>query len=96
LNKCDEIADRSFLPSDCICISAKENIGIDYLKERIVASFSDRFVTLKLYIPYESFGDYAELKGFVNENTRQYTDNGMEINCVIDSVYSNKFKKFII
>jgi GTP-binding protein HflX len=96
LNKCDEIKDSSCLPSDCICISAKEKIGIDYLKERIVKSFADRLINLKLAILYKGFGEFAELQPFVSEKSRKYTDSGMEIDCVVDSVYANKFKKFII
>lgn len=95
LNKCDLIDDTENLPSDCICISAKKNIGLDELKRRIALSFSDTFTHVKFLVPYDKMSEYASLGYAVNERARTFTDEGLEIDCAVENKYLSKIQKFI-
>jgi GTP-binding protein HflX len=46
---------------DAVQISALTGEGIDALRERIADRFSDRFETVRLFLPYEEGGKLAEL-----------------------------------
>ena len=46
---------------DSLQISAATGVGIDELRERIAERFSDRFVDVRLFLPYEDGGRLAEL-----------------------------------
>jgi GTP-binding protein HflX len=46
---------------DAVQISAQSGEGIDELRERIADRFSDRFETVRLFLPYEEGGKLAEL-----------------------------------
>lgn len=95
LNKCDLVGDVSALPGDCICISAKRNIGIEQLKQAILDSFSESFIKLNLEIPYSAMSEYTALSPFIKEKARKFTDSGLEVCAVADVTNANKFSKFI-
>ena len=95
LNKCDLIDDTDILPSDCICISAKKNQGLDHLKERIVSSFSDKYTHFKLFVPYDQMSEYSFLGYAVSEKQRNFTDDGLEIDCIVENKYLPRIEKFI-
>ena len=66
VNKIDEVDPlrrrrlaNTFL--DAVQISALTGEGIDALRERIADRFSDRFETVRLFLPYEEGGKLAEL-----------------------------------
>jgi GTP-binding protein HflX len=94
LNKCDKLESNLGLPSDCICISAKTNEGIDELKQAIIESLKDSFVTLDLQIEYKDFGKYATLAQFISETSRTYNDSGMEIIGTVNCRHAEKFTQF--
>ncbi len=96
LNKCDLIENTDMLPADCVCVSAKNNHGIDKLKESISMNFADKFTKLKLFVPYQLMNEYSALGYAVSETNRNFTDTGMEVNCTIDNKYLPLFKKFQI
>lgn len=95
LNKCDLLDGTEHLPSDCICISAKKNQGIEELKKRIADSFADRYSRLTLFVPYTQMGEYSSLGELISENSRRYTDSGLEVECVVESKYLFRVKKFM-
>jgi GTP-binding protein HflX len=96
LNKCDKLEDTSCLPSDCICISAKSNYGLEQLKSEILKSFSDRIIKITLKIPYEKMNDFSKLKNMITESKITYVDDGIIVDCVTDSVFADKFKQYIV
>lgn len=95
LNKCDLIEDFSTLPADAIYISAKKNMGIDNLRQKIMSSFSDAFITLDMSVSYQDFGEYSSLNRYYTEKSREYTQTGMDVTVVIEKEYISKFQKFI-
>ena len=96
LNKCDLVDNTECLPGDCIYVSAKKNQGIAQLKERIEQSFAQSFVTLKLFVPYSEMSVYSALSHGLNETSRSYTDNGMEIGCTAELKYLSRLEKYIV
>lgn len=95
LNKCDLVEDNTALPSDCICVSVKQNYGIENLKTRIRHSFDDSIIEMKLTILYSELDEYSALAAYVKEKARKFTDLGLEISALVDAEYAYKFKKFV-
>ncbi|MBE7088162.1 MAG: GTPase HflX [Clostridiales bacterium] len=96
INKCENINDFSVFGKDCICISAKENLGIDKLKREIIKTFNDRFVVCQLFIPYEKLSNYSAIAKYAYEKTRDYCDEGLKINATIHNSHLQLFKDYII
>ncbi len=46
---------------DALQVSALTGEGLDELRERVAARFSDRFESVHLFLPYEDGGKLAEL-----------------------------------
>ncbi len=95
MNKCDQATNSDFFPRDCVCISAKENIGIDGLKRAILQKFQDEFFFCELFIPYARMHEYAMIKQHVIERNVSYTDDGQTVSAVIPARYVNAFQDFI-
>ncbi len=95
MNKCENVKDTLNFPKDSICISAKENLGIDELKRRILEQFKDDYKFCKLFVPYSRTAEYNKLKKFLNEISVEYTDFGITCETVISSVYYDYFKDFL-
>jgi len=95
LNKCDKLESASSLPADCVAISAKYNIGITALCEKIKKSFEDRFKRLKLCIPFTEMNEYERLKRYATELALTYTEKGAEVEIKVENIHADKFAKFI-
>lgn len=95
LNKCDLIGEDDIVPSDCICISAKTLYGIDELKKRIAQSFSDKFTKVKLFVPYDKMNIYSSLAYAISEKSRNFTDDGLEIEGTAENIYLPRLDDFI-
>ena len=95
MNKCDQTHDSSLFPKDCVCISAKENLGIDDLKRAILQKFKDEFLFCQLFVPYTQLSKYASIKANVIERNVSYTDAGQTISAVIPVRYAQQFQPFI-
>lgn len=96
MNKAETIADSAVLPYDSIAISAKENLGIDKLKKRILRAFQNEFFFCTLFVPYARLNEYAEIKRFITERSINYTDDGQEIEAVVPMRYAEKATPFIV
>ena len=55
MNKCEGIASFEEYPHDAVFISAKEGLGIDRLKQKILAHFAADFSDLCLFIPMRAW-----------------------------------------
>jgi GTP-binding protein HflX len=96
MNKCENIQDESLLPYNSIAISAKENLGIEQLKEKILHAFKDEFIFCELFIPYQKTNEYTAVKHLITERKVEFLDDGQAVNAVIPVRYSEKFAQFIV
>lgn len=95
LNKCDIAENLSFLPPDCVLISARTGNGIPALKEKIKAQFEERYLTLDLSIGFKELGEYESLKNLVKELDKTYTDEGLNCKVRVEKMHADKFSRFI-
>lgn len=95
MNKCDAVSRIEDLPHDCVCISAKENQGIDQLKRRIFERLQDEFIVCKLFVPYLQFSRFGSIRNLITENDVQYIDDGMQLNAIIPKIHIKKFEDYI-
>ena len=95
MNKSENVVDTSVFPFESICGSAKENIGIDGLKQRILESFSNELLPCQLFVPYQSFDKYAKLSEYIYEKATEFTDDGKKIVGHIQREYAHLFNEFI-
>ncbi len=95
MNKSENISNLDILPYNSIPISAKENIGIDTLKQEILHVFKDEFVVCKLFVPYKDLHEYNTIKKLIIEQKVQFLDDGQAVDAVIPSRYGEKFTKFV-
>ncbi len=95
LNKCEGSLDVTLLPSDCILISAKYHLGLDALKREIISKFSDVYSRRILIISYDSLSEYNKLTKYIYEKNREYFDNYIKVDCVVEVRHIDLFKKFI-
>ncbi len=96
MNKSERIADLSVLPYGSVAISAKENLGIDRLREEIMQKFRHEFLFCKLFIPYAQMRKYTSIKAFLTERSSSFTDDGQLIHAVIPAHYAEQFSEFIV
>lgn len=95
MNKCDQLDKTEIFPRDYVCISARENIGIDELKRAILQKFQDEFYFCELFVPYAKMQTYASIKRNVIERNITYTDDGQTVSAVIPARYLQSFQPFI-
>ena len=95
INKCDKFTDRSGYPQDAVFISAKENIGLEKLKDAILKKLSCEFTILNLKIPYSSLSEFNKLIGFAESSRSEYTDDGANFRLSVRNKNMPKFKKYI-
>lgn len=96
MNKSESLADTSILPYGSIAISAKENLGIEELKRRILREFQSELFFCTLFVPYSQMGKYTSNKHLLTERSVNFTDHGQTIDVVIPAQYASKFTEFII
>lgn len=96
MNKSENVDCFENYPSDSVFISAKENLGIEGLKRKILKHFENDFCFATLNVSYSLTKKYNEDKKYLTERSVKYTDFGMEIDVVIPSMYVYKFKDYII
>ncbi len=96
MNKSENILDKSIFPYESIAISAKENLGIKELKEKILEKFYNEFSFCKLFVPYAKLSKYSAVKSFLKERSATFEDEGQSIFAVIPNIYADKFSEFII
>lgn len=95
MNKSEQITEYEQYPSGSIFISAKENKGIDGLKNEIGKFFSKEFTETVLRIPYSRLSEYSRLKKYIIERNISYSDESVLIAGKIDNKYIEKFSPFI-
>lgn len=96
MNKSEQITDTTTFPFDSVAISAKENQGIDALKQRILQEFSDEFIFCRLFVPYTQINDFAKLKPYYMQRSCVFGDDGQTIDATIPLRYANAFTQYIV
>lgn len=96
MNKSEGILDKTVLPYGSIAISAKDNLGIDTLKQEILNKFRGEFLFCKLFIPYTKMNEYSAIKSLLVERSSSFTDDGQIIEAVIPAIYVDKFNVFVV
>lgn len=95
MNKCEDVHDETLFPYGSISVSAKNNLGIDTLKNEILHVFKNEFVFCELFIPYTQINAYNAKKSYVIEQKVEFLDDGQAVRAVIPTRYSDQFTEFI-
>lgn len=94
MNKCEGIASFEEYPHDAVFISAKEGLGIDRLKQKILAHFAADFSDLYLFIPYARMDEYARVRDLASEKDLRYRDDGISLTALVPKKHVHKFASF--
>ena len=94
MNKCEGIASFEEYPHDAVFISAKEGLGIDRLKQKILAHFAADFSDLCLFIPYARMDEYARIRDLASEKDLRYRDDGISLTARVPKKHVHKFASF--
>lgn len=95
VNKTETLRDKSLLPYESVAISARENIGIDELKDRIFKFFEKDFLFCELFIPYSEISAYSKSKDLIIERKSHYENDGLYVDAIIPVLHLNKIEKYI-
>ncbi|MCP9484826.1 MAG: GTPase HflX [Gaiellaceae bacterium MAG52_C11] len=78
-------------------ISAATGAGIDELRERIAERFSDRFVDVRLFLPYEDGGRLAELYALgAPIDEREDRDDGVFVRARLPQRDVRRFARYLV
>lgn len=96
LNKVDAANPELLLGEEGIRISAKEGIGFDVLLKAIEDALPVKKLRVKMLFPFNEIG----LSAMVRENgtifSEEYTAEGLELDCLIDSITAERLKNNIL
>lgn len=95
MNKSEDVSDISLFPRDSVAISAKEKIGIDALKRKILDFFRNDFLFCELFIPYEKTNDYAKIQSLLYERSIVFSETGKTVHATIPLFRTEIFKEYI-
>lgn len=94
MNKSENIDDFSDYPADCIFISAKENLGIEHLKQEIQRIFAKNYIDATFSVPYDKLNGFYAKKDLIVIKNQKFTDDTVEITCMLPRIYANQFKEY--
>lgn len=77
-----------------VCVSAKNNIGIDNLIESISKNIFSDYINCKMMIPYSKGKILADLNQISTVFSTEYTEEGTVLNIELSSNNYNRYKKF--
>lgn len=97
-NKCDNVNDSKlpYVDGNKVCISAKNNIGINELINVISNNIFKEYVTCKMQIPFKRGDVVSYLKEKYNFISTQYTNDGTLIEICLNKKDYGKYKNYII
>ena len=95
INKSEDLKSFDGYPQGSIFISAKNNLGIEFLKSEILRFFKESWLETTLCVPYSMLASYGKLKQFADELEYQYTDSGALIRARIPRIHLQKFSPFL-
>lgn len=97
-NKCDKVNDSKlpYVDGNKVCISAKNNIGINELINVISNNIFKGYVTCKMQIPFKRGDIVSYLKEKYDFISTQYTNDGTLIEICLNEKDYGKYKNYII
>lgn len=97
-NKCDKVNDSKlpYVDGNKVCISAKNNIGINELINVISNNIFKEYVTCKMQIPFKRGDIVSYLKEKYDFISTQYTNDGTLIEICLNKKDYGKYKNYII
>lgn len=97
-NKCDKVNDTKlpYVDGSKVCISAKNNIGINELINVISNNIFKGYVTCKMQIPFKRGDIVSYLKEKYDFISTQYTNDGTLIEICLNEKDYGKYKNYII
>lgn len=97
-NKCDKVNDSKlpYVDGNKVCISAKNNIGINELINVISNNIFKGYVTCKMQIPFKRGDIVSYLKEKYDFISTQYTNDGTLIEICLNKKDYGKYKNYII
>ena len=97
-NKCDKVNDSKlpYVDGNKVCISAKNNIGINELINVISNNIFKEYVTCKMEIPFKRGDIVSYLKEKYDFISTQYTNDGTLIEICLNKKDYGKYKNYII
>lgn len=96
LNKIDKASPDAFLGIDGVKISAKEGVGFDELLNAIEEALPVKKIRTQLMFPFSDIGASTAVRENGTLFNEEYTADGLKIDCLIDSVMAERFKKYIL
>lgn len=97
-NKVDMLEENNIIinDEDTIAISAKTELGLNELIEKIKEKIFSNMVEVELLIPYDKGGILSYLCDKTNVSNQEYTENGTQVRTRLDKIDYNKYKEYII
>lgn len=97
-NKCDKVNDSKlpYVDGNKVCISAKNNIGINELINVISNNIFKEYVTCKMQIPFKRGDIVSYLKEKYDFISTKYTNDGTLIEICLNKKDYGKYKNYII
>ncbi len=95
MNKSESLQNFDAYPAGCIFISARQNLGIENLKNKILQFFQSQFSDVVLTIPYTQIGSYNKLRNFLDEKSVQYNDESITVSARVQKIYLSRFQSFL-
>ena len=77
-------------------ISAKHGTGIDELLKAVEDNLPLRVKCVKLLFPFDKAGLSAQLRTTSTVNSEEYTENGIEVEAVIDEATYGRLRDYVI
>lgn len=93
MNKCEQIDDFTIYPNNAEFISAKFNVGLDALKQRIKNFFASNYCKIDLKLPYCKIKEYFALQKYVASEKIIYSEEYVKIEALIPKIHVDKFNK---
>ena len=96
-NKCDLVPDDE-IPrgSDKVAISAANGYGLDALRQAIETQLGRGKHRVKLLLPYQQGGMVAALHDTAQVLSSEYTDNGIQLDAVLDETLFGRLRQYVI
>lgn len=96
-NKCDLVPDDE-IPrgSDKVAISAASGYGLDTLRQAIETQLGRGKHRVKLLLPYQQGGMVAALHDTAQVLSSEYTDNGIQLDAVLDETLFGRLRQYVI
>lgn len=95
-NKCDLVADDE-IPrgQDKVAISAASGFGLDALKEAVEQLLGRGKHHVKLLLPYAVGGMVAALHDTAQVLSSSYTENGIELDAIVDETLFGRLRQYV-